>query len=509
MIFSGPKTEEEINDFLKTRIESLGLSDNVEEFLLRSNIRTIGGLIRVDGSILYNTGDIENIINILSGVFDIKLIDDRKIKFIPKYYKIDKNEDNLNIEVKKQKYQDKFFTGPKTEDEINDFLKTRIESLELSKRTENSLLGSGIRTISGIIRKNNDGLHNINGMGSKGIEEIIKSLSYAFNIIVEDKNVKFIPKYYKESEKIIKEKTEEEKREEELKKIELNKIEELYFEKQEERDFIYETKISSLDLDFEVETLLLSNAFLSVGDILTSNIEDIKKKISVLGGDNVDLVLETLEFLVSKGKQAEQELDNIRNRALTLMGYLPLSLKNNNFHFETSKFLNQRNLNIFNSFRKGLTLEQIGVENNMTRERARQIILLTLDKMNLDYEEERRNIINKRKESRPQKIIKEKWWSRDYKECVSCNTTDYKHIRSGLCEKCAGHFIGENRDNIISEHNNKCDICGISRDEAKLLYGRDFYISKNMNVFCKGCHLSETGKKLSYHKINKWKKFYK
>lgn len=59
----------------------------------------------------------------------------------------------------------------------SEFLKTRIETLDLSVRTVNALSNANIRTIGGLARKKEDDLLEIDGLGSKGIQEIKKSLS--------------------------------------------------------------------------------------------------------------------------------------------------------------------------------------------------------------------------------------------------------------------------------------------------------------------------------------------
>lgn len=53
-----------------------------------------------------------------------------------------------------------------------EFLKTRIETLELSVRTINALSGANIRTIGGLARKKEKDLGDIEGLGAKGIGEI-------------------------------------------------------------------------------------------------------------------------------------------------------------------------------------------------------------------------------------------------------------------------------------------------------------------------------------------------
>ncbi|MFT5179514.1 MAG: DNA-directed RNA polymerase subunit alpha [Candidatus Paceibacteria bacterium] len=57
-------------------------------------------------------------------------------------------------------------------EEMNDFLKTRVESLDLSSRTVNSLINANIRTVGGLTRKNEDDILELDGLGNKGLLEI-------------------------------------------------------------------------------------------------------------------------------------------------------------------------------------------------------------------------------------------------------------------------------------------------------------------------------------------------
>lgn len=59
----------------------------------------------------------------------------------------------------------------------SEFLKTRIETLDLSVRTINALTGANIRTVGGLARKKEKDLDDVDGLGSKGIQEIKKVLS--------------------------------------------------------------------------------------------------------------------------------------------------------------------------------------------------------------------------------------------------------------------------------------------------------------------------------------------
>lgn len=56
-------------------------------------------------------------------------------------------------------------------------LKTRIDSLDLSQRTVNALTEANIRTVGGLVRKKEEDILDIDGLGSKGIQEIKRMLS--------------------------------------------------------------------------------------------------------------------------------------------------------------------------------------------------------------------------------------------------------------------------------------------------------------------------------------------
>jgi len=57
-----------------------------------------------------------------------------------------------------------------------DSTKIKIEDLKLSKRTQNALLEGGIKITGGLIKKTETSLKEIEGLGDKGIKEIIKAL---------------------------------------------------------------------------------------------------------------------------------------------------------------------------------------------------------------------------------------------------------------------------------------------------------------------------------------------
>jgi len=83
-----------------------------------------------------------------------------------------KQEEVLEDESVKEDEDDE-----KKGEDLSDVLKTRIDTLDLSSRTLNSLTDAGIRTVGGIARKKKEDLLEIEGIGEKGIQEIKKILS--------------------------------------------------------------------------------------------------------------------------------------------------------------------------------------------------------------------------------------------------------------------------------------------------------------------------------------------
>jgi DNA-directed RNA polymerase subunit alpha len=70
-------------------------------------------------------------------------------------------------------------------EEVEDFLKTRVEDLDLSARTVNALTNANIRTVGGLARKKEQDILEIEGLGNKGLEEI-KELLDSHKITLKD-----------------------------------------------------------------------------------------------------------------------------------------------------------------------------------------------------------------------------------------------------------------------------------------------------------------------------------
>lgn len=68
-------------------------------------------------------------------------------------------------------------TEGESEEPDAELLKTRIESLGLSTRTENALISANIRTLGGLVGKTESDILDIEGLGKKGLDEVKDALS--------------------------------------------------------------------------------------------------------------------------------------------------------------------------------------------------------------------------------------------------------------------------------------------------------------------------------------------
>lgn len=84
-------------------------------------------------------------------------------------HNVEAEAENVNVGELENSSDDK-------NEEIEDFLKTRIENLNLSVRTMNALDSANIRTVGGLARKKESDILDLEGLGEKGLNEIKKVL---------------------------------------------------------------------------------------------------------------------------------------------------------------------------------------------------------------------------------------------------------------------------------------------------------------------------------------------
>ncbi|TAK57502.1 DNA-directed RNA polymerase subunit alpha [Patescibacteria group bacterium] len=88
-------------------------------------------------------------------------------------FKEEEVEEPKKIEASTEKSEE---AGSKKDFDV-EFLKTRTDSIGLTARTAKALANANIRTVGGLVRKKEADILDIEGIGSKGIQEIKKALS--------------------------------------------------------------------------------------------------------------------------------------------------------------------------------------------------------------------------------------------------------------------------------------------------------------------------------------------
>ncbi len=91
-------------------------------------------------------------------------------------------EEEIEVPTPEDNAEEAGLDGNKEEIDA-EFLKTRIESLDLSARTVNALSNANIRTVGGLARKKEEDVLSFSGLGTKGLQEIKRALSN-FGIIL-------------------------------------------------------------------------------------------------------------------------------------------------------------------------------------------------------------------------------------------------------------------------------------------------------------------------------------
>ena len=74
--------------------------------------------------------------------------------------------------------------GQEVTEEV-DLTKVKIEDLDISKRSQNALVEAGIKSVAGLVRKNEQDLLEIDGIAEKGVEEIKLALA-KFSVSLKD-----------------------------------------------------------------------------------------------------------------------------------------------------------------------------------------------------------------------------------------------------------------------------------------------------------------------------------
>lgn len=129
-------------------VENMRVGDRTDFNRLRINIETDGTLSPTEAL----TNSIEIMISQLKAIIGFK------------------EEEVVEVEAPSKEVVE---SKSETDQEV---LKTRIDSLDISSRTQHALAGANIRTVGGLARKKEKDLLEVEGLGAKGIQEIRKAL---------------------------------------------------------------------------------------------------------------------------------------------------------------------------------------------------------------------------------------------------------------------------------------------------------------------------------------------
>lgn len=397
-----------------------------------------------------------------------------------------------------------------------EYLKTRIEQIGFADKIVNALLKANVRTVRGFVSRGKDEIRKILGLPAVEIETIFQKIE---NPTFEDRNenqqeiqddpvdtpqvldlgedediVGTLSEYFGYS----KEDVTAHSRKQDLVRV---------------RDFIVYLLREYGDMSYPAIGRLLG------GRDHTTIIHSFNKTRKAIR-ENPEL---EKTFANIKDKVTEIKERKLRLEKEIIPEILSSAEGRTRIRVPVYKEIPERNMKVLELWREGLTLANIGNVVGVSRERVRQIVVGTVRQIAVNESIEKGIVMDsdvlaeeeakKRKQAQeakrtPRHVHKNeaKRWSRYYLACKSCGTTSIPHVRKGLCEQCIGQFRGNRRESIIEEHGNKCDTCGRSRSEANVLFGRDFYITKNREVFCKGCFLRTTGKKLSVYRYERSKR---
>lgn len=399
-----------------------------------------------------------------------------------------------------------------TKDKEEAFMKTRVESLGLPGAVKQSLLDRNVLTVRGLIQQTDDQIEQISGSFENSVTVIDSLDRLAMEVQLSE------PKTSEENKSsdgpgislaadddiiatfaghfgIDKETIEGGSRKQEIVKV---------------RDLIVYVLREYADMSFPAIGRLLG------GRDHTTIIHAYRKTQEKFKTESKAHII--LDDLISKAKAIKERKLHIEEKLIPDLIASIREKQNRAEIFLKPKEIPDRNIKVLDLYRQGLTLENIGKVFKVSRERIRQIVEKTirqiafneslskgieLDADILLEEEKKMRGTAKGKEKEKTKPVQERRWSRYYMACKSCGTSSLPHVRGGLCEKCVGQYRNTRREEIIARHSNKCDDCGTSREDAIKECGRDFYITKAQDVYCKKCFLNKSGKLLASSRWDK------
>ena len=148
-------------------VENMRVGDRTDYNLLRINLETDGSLTAKEAL----ESSLKIMINQFRAILDLKEIEEIEEVLESS---IDFNEEKEEISEIDQ-------------DERVELLKTRVDTLDFSSRTEKALNIANIRTLGGIVQKTAENLLTLDGFGQKSLDEVIDTLA-TFKLSLKDNN---------------------------------------------------------------------------------------------------------------------------------------------------------------------------------------------------------------------------------------------------------------------------------------------------------------------------------
>lgn len=159
---------------VRYEVENMRVGDRTDYNRLRISLET-------DGSITAKEA-LESALKIMlrqfQSILDLKVSEDEKREHGEG--EADETEDVSDA------YDEETLGEEYDDSELVELLKTRIDTLDFSSRTERALASANIRTLGGLIRKSKEELLAIEGFGQKSLDEVIDTLS-TFKLTLKDK----------------------------------------------------------------------------------------------------------------------------------------------------------------------------------------------------------------------------------------------------------------------------------------------------------------------------------
>ena len=239
--------------------------------------------------------------------------------------------------------------------------------MNLSKRSYNCLKRNGINKISEIINKDEEYFLSIKNMGRKSTDEIIRALSNYKLIFVEEcesnQNLTLVSSIFDSlNEKLDINFTKFNKQ--------LGKILEAYTIIAE-----YENNFEFYLSDEKIRKMLLSSLYIKecyqmyLIDLIRENIY----------GCDLEYIFKSTPILLQDNEFIDTIILNLLNNKKIIKIYDVYFIKYNSVFDESESILKDSDYNIFIKRINNSTLEQIGIELNLTRERVRQKVAKILN----------------------------------------------------------------------------------------------------------------------------------